>query len=116
MNIKEFLAVVDKGWVRKPQGFRVHFEKMTPDGPVVDYLPGLDQNLQESDVVAWRLAWKLYQSTQSDDPEFGNGKLVNIYVVDEEGRPVKYYATNRHEIFNPHPREDQADNSKPERP
>ncbi|KJS30257.1 MAG: hypothetical protein VR64_16190 [Desulfatitalea sp. BRH_c12] len=103
MKIKELLAVVDKGWIRKPKGFRVHFEKLTSEGPIVDFVPGLDQALMDSDVVAWRSAWKLFQASQSDDAEFGNGKLVNIFVVDEDGRPVKFYATNRHEIFNPHP-------------
>ncbi len=100
MNIKELLSVVDKGWVRKPKGFRVHFEKLTPNGPVTDFVPGTDQALMDSDVVAWRSAWKLFQATQSDDPEFGNGRLVNIYVVDEDNRPVINYATGRYDIFN----------------
>lgn len=112
MNIKEFLAVVDKGWVRKPKGFRVHFQKLTPDGWVTDYLPGKDEKLQESDVVAWRLAWKLFQASRSDDAEFGKGRLVNIYVVDDQDQPVAFYATNRCEIYNPHPRDEQAVDSK----
>lgn len=113
MKIKELLAVVDKGWVQKPKGFRVHFEKLTADGPVADYVPGLKDTLLDSDVVAWRSAWKLFQATQSDDAEFGNGKLVNIFVVDEQNRAVKYYATHRHEVFNPHPGGEKNDAASP---
>lgn len=114
MRIKELLAVVDKGWVHKPKGFRVHFEKMTDSGPITDYVPDLKDALLDSDVVAWRSAWKLYQASQSDDPEFGNRKLVNIFVVDEQNRAVKYYATNRYEVFNPRPGDEKADAASPQ--
>jgi hypothetical protein len=101
MKIKELLAMVDRGWVHKPKGFRVHFEKMNQDGPQTDFVPGLDQDLLDSDVVAWRCAWKLYQATQSAEPEFGGGRLANIHVVDDEGRPVKNYATGNFDVYNP---------------
>ena len=114
MKIKELLATVDKGWVRKPKGFRVRFEKMTADDPVTDHVPALTDALMDSDVVAWRSAWKLLQATQSHDADFGHGKLVNIHVVDEGGRPVKYYATNRYDVFNAHPPEDKEMGLPPE--
>jgi hypothetical protein len=100
MKIAELLDVVDKGWVQKPQGFRVHFQQKTDQEIITDYVPGTDDAPLDSDVVAWRIAWKLYQSTQSDHPDFGQGKLINIYVVDDAGNPVKYYANNRYKVFN----------------
>lgn len=87
--------------VHKPKGFRVHFQRMNEDDPQTDFIPDLDQDMLDSDVVAWRSAWKLYQATQSDEPDFGNGRLANIYVVDEEGRPVKHYATGKLDVYNP---------------
>ena len=86
MNIKELLAVVDKGWIRKPKGFRVHFEKWTPEGPVTDFMPGTDSALMDSDVVAWRSAWKLFQATQSDDPEFGDSRPTFTWWMKTAGR------------------------------
>lgn len=114
MKIKELLATVDKGWVRKPKGFRVRFEKLTADGPVTDHVLPETDALMDSDVVAWRSAWKLLQATRSDDADFGHGKLVNIHVVDEGGRPVKYYATNRYEVFNRHPGGEKAEAASPQ--
>jgi len=63
MKVNEALKVIDGGWVRKPKGFRVHFQKYV-----------------NSDWV-------------TED-------LVNIYVVDDLGHPIKYYASNQFEVFN----------------
>jgi hypothetical protein len=101
MKIAEVLKVIDQGWVQKPAGFRVHFQKKTDLEIITDFVPGTDDAPFDSDVTAWRTAWKLYQSTQSEHPDFGQGKLINIYVVDAAGNPVKYYATNRYEVFKP---------------
>ena len=101
MKVSELLKTTDQGWVKKPKGFRVHFQKLTDGGIVTDFVPGEEESGFDSDVVAWRSAWKLFQVSQSDHPECGNGKLVNIYVVDDEGKPVKYYATNQFDVFNP---------------
>lgn len=109
MKVSELLKSVDLGWVQKPKGFRVHFQQLTDSGPVTDYVPAEDESLFDSDVVAWRSAWKLWQVSQSDHPEMGNGKLVNIYVVDEAGNQVKYYATNQYDVFNPDPSRNKAD-------
>lgn len=54
----------------------------------------------ESDVIAWRLAWKLYEATKSDKPEINDGDFGNIYVVNDSGNPVKFYGTNQLKIYN----------------
>ncbi len=101
MKVAEALKAIDRGWVQKPQGFRVHFQLKTDKGLETDFLPGTDQKPFDSDVVAWRTAWKLYQVSLSGDDQYGNGKMVNIYVVDDQEKPVKYYATGRYQVYNP---------------
>lgn len=100
MKTKEALKIVDKGWVKKRKGFRVHYQKMENSELITDYVPPEEVKPLDSDVVAWRLAWKLSESTKTDSSEIRDGDLINIYVVDEEGNPVNYYATNQPEIFN----------------
>jgi hypothetical protein len=40
-------------------------------------------------------------STQTDGDDITADELVNVYVVDDLGNPIKYYATNKTEVFNP---------------
>ncbi len=101
MKTKEALKIIDEGWIRKRKGFRVHFQKKVNSDFITDYVPDEKDKPLESDVVAWRLAWKLSQATKTDNPESGEGDIVNIFVVDESGIPEKFYGTNRPEIFNP---------------
>jgi len=100
MKVIEALKVIDDGWIRKPKGFRVHFQKHVNSEWVAEYSPGEKEKALNSDVVAWRLAWKLSEATKSDGTEIGEGDLVNIYVVDDLGHPVKHYALNQFEVFN----------------
>ncbi|MBA7698046.1 hypothetical protein ES703_106720 [subsurface metagenome] len=100
MKVSEALKVIDDGWVRKSKGFRVHFQKQEDSEWVTEYSPGEKQKALDSDVAAWRLAWKLAEARKSDTPENDDGALVNIYVVDDLGNPIKYYASNQFEVFN----------------
>ncbi len=100
MKINEALKVIDAGWVRKPKGFRVHFQKRAGAEIVTDYSPGLDDSPLDSDVVAWRLAWKLAQAAKGDSSEKADEAMFNIYVVDDAGNPIRYYATNQVQVFN----------------
>jgi hypothetical protein len=100
MKIKEALDIIDEGWVKKSKGFRVHFQKLVNSEVVTDYAPGVDEDPLDSDVAAWRLAWKLSQVAQSEKPEISTSAMVNIYVVDDLGNPVAYYATNQPKVYN----------------
>ena len=100
MKISEGLEIIKNGWVIKPKGFRVKYQKLVDAALITEYSPGLDQEMLESDVVAWRYAWKLYMATKSDSPEICDGELINILVVDDSDNPIKYYATNQLEVFN----------------
>ena len=100
MKTKEALKIIDERWVKKRKGFRVHFQKMVNAELKTDYIPPEEAKPLDSDVLAWRLAWKLAESTKTDSPEMSDGDVINVYVVDEEGNPVNYYATNQPEVFN----------------
>jgi len=99
VKTKKAMEIIDEGWLRRPKGFRVHFQKMTDSELVADYVPDMKDKPLTSDVVAWRLAWKLSEAAKSQDPEIKDGDIVNIYVVDDEADPVKFYGTNQLEIY-----------------
>ena len=101
MKLKESVKIADQGWIRRRKGFRVHFQRREGSEIVTDYSPGEGEKLIDSDVVAWRLAWKLVQATATDGPEIGEGEMVNVYVVDDMNEPIRYYATHRFDILNP---------------
>ena len=82
------------------KGFRVHFQKMVNSEWVTDYAPGEEEVPLDSDVAAWRLAWKLSQAGKSNPQEMSEGDMVNIYVVDDSGNPIKCYSTNECTILN----------------
>jgi hypothetical protein len=98
MKIDELLAVVDEGWIRKPKGFRVRFQTRSGSGWVTDIMPGANENLLDSDVTAWRAAWKLWQTAKS-----GHAEYVNITVIDDRGELFPSYISGRTEVFNPRP-------------
>ena len=100
MKVAEALKIIDKDWIKKPKGFRVHFQKKVESELITDYVPNEKDKPMESDVIAWRLAWKLSEATKSDKPEINDGDFVNIYVVDDSGNPVKFYGTNQLKIYN----------------
>ena len=100
MKISEGLEVINKGWIIKPKGYRVKYQKLINSELITEYSPDLKDNPMDSDVVAWRYAWKLYMATKSDSPEINDRELINIFVVDDSDNPVKYYTTNQLEVFN----------------
>jgi hypothetical protein len=53
-----------------------------------------------SDVTAWRYAWKLAQSTPLSPDTPQEGDMVNIFVVDQNNQPIVFYATGKKEILN----------------
>ncbi len=100
MKTKEALKIIDENWVKKRKGFRVHFQKMVDSELITDYVPPLEVKPLDSDVLAWRLAWKLAEATKTQTSDINDGEIINVYVVDDDGHPIYYYATNRPEIFN----------------
>jgi len=100
MKSAEAYKIIDEGWTKKRKGFRVRFQKQVASEIITDYFPDMDDGPWLSEIAIWRMAWKLAESKKSDTPDISAGDLVNIYVIEDEGNPIKYYATNRFEIFN----------------
>jgi hypothetical protein len=100
MKIADGLKIIENGWIRKPKGFRVRFHKLTEAGIEVGLSPHLDEAPLNSDVTAWRYAWKLWQATMQGSLNGEPGALYNITVVDDQERPFRFYGTGNFEIFN----------------
>ena len=100
MKSAEAYKIIDEGWVKKRKGFRVHFQKQVDSKIITDYFPDLEKDPWLSEVAIWRMAWRLAESKNSDTPDISAGDLVNIYVAEDGGNPVRYYATNQFEVFN----------------
>ena len=99
MKYNEAIKIIDEGWVRKCKGFRVCFQKQSNDEIITDYVPDSDEKPLESDVVAWRLAWKLAQAQKGDGTEPDGEKCFNIFVVDDLNNPIIHYGTGESEVF-----------------
>lgn len=100
MKLAQGLKVIAKGWVGKPKGFRVKYQKLVDSKLVTEYSPGLDDSTLDSDVTTWRYAWKLFKASKSESREIVTDELVNITVVDDSDRQIAYYVTGKPETFN----------------
>ena len=100
MKSVEAYKIIDEGWTKKRTGFRVRFQKQVDSEIITDYFPDMDDGPWLSEIAIWRMAWKLAESKKSDTPDISAGDLVNVYVIDHEDNPVKYYATGKFEVFN----------------
>lgn len=100
MNLKEIYKVVDENWTKKRPGYRVQFQQKVDAEILTITVPDLEQASWPSDVATWRFAWRMAEARQTNPPDINGGDFVNITVVDDEGHPVKYYATNQFKTFN----------------
>ena len=100
MKIGKALKVIDEGWVQKDKGYRVRYQRQTDGGIETEYTPGLDDTPLDSDVSAWRTAWKMVQATQSENANFGEGHMINVTVVNDQGDQIRYYKTNEQKVYN----------------
>jgi hypothetical protein len=100
MKMVEALNAIDRSWIKKKEGFRVVFQKKSGAEFITEHCPGEAEKPMDSNVAAWRLAWKLAQAGKPCDDKIRDGDMVNIHVVDETGARVRYYATNDFDVFN----------------
>ena len=101
MKIADGLKIIENGWIRKPEGFRVRFHQRTESGFAVGYSPPPEDAPLTSDVTAWRYAWKLWQATRNEAQSGETGGLYNIVVVNTENESIPFYASGKPETFNP---------------
>ena len=100
MKIAQGLKIIEKGWIAKPKEFRVRYQKLVDSELVTEYSPRLEDAALDSDVTAWRYAWKLFKATETQSSEITEDELANITVVDDSDNSVIYYVTGEKEIFN----------------
>ncbi|CAD7840891.1 MAG: hypothetical protein [Olavius algarvensis Delta 4 endosymbiont] len=100
MDFKDIYKLVDANRAQKRTGYRVQFQQKVDAEIVIITVPPLEEESWPSDVATWRFAWRIAEARLSDPPDIDAGDLVNITVVDDQGRPVKYYATNQLHSFN----------------
>ncbi len=100
MKLKEAMEKIGAGWIQRPKGFRVRFERREGDQWISDVFPSEGEALLTSDVMAWELARRFSESTRSSSGETETD-FSSITVVDQEGRPVKFYGTNAIRVLNP---------------
>jgi len=101
MKIADGLKLIENGWIRKPKGFRVRFHRRTEAGFEAGLSPPPEAAPLNSDVTAWRYAWKLWQATQAAAETEDPGALYNITVVDDQDLPFRFYGTGECETYNP---------------
>ncbi len=83
MEIKEAMEIMEG----RPIGFRVHFEKVGGGSLTSDFFPNREEKLISTEIEAWRLANSFSTHTF--------GKYVNIYVIDQNFRPVPGYEAKK---------------------
>jgi hypothetical protein len=101
MRVGDALKRIDAGWVHKPKGFRVRFDIIKNGQWETDYSPDESGEALDSDVTAWRLAWKMVQTCQSEPADLKEGDLANITVVDDQGKGIRSYLTGEYEVYRP---------------
>lgn len=101
MKIADGLKLIEHGWIRKPEGFRVRFHRQTEAGIEAGLSPPPEAAPLNSDVTAWRYAWKLWQATRTAAETGAPGALYNITVVDDQDRPFRFYGSGEFETYNP---------------
>lgn len=101
MKIADGLKLIENGWIRKPKGFRVRFHRQTEAGIEAVLSPPPEAAPLNSDVTAWRYAWKLWQATRAAAETGEPGALYNITVVDDQDLPFRFYGTGDFETYNP---------------
>jgi len=111
MKIADGLKLIENGWIRKPKGFRVRFDRQTEAGIEAGLSPPPDAAALNSDVTAWRYAWKLWQATQAAAETGDPGALYNITVVDDQDRPFRFYGSGDFETYNLKPFADDGSNA-----
>jgi hypothetical protein len=101
MDLKEAMQMIGKGWIQRPKGFRVRFERRQGEQWVSDSFPSEGETLLTSDVMAWELARRFAEATRKGATSEAEGAITSITVVDDKGSPVTFYGTNAIRVLNP---------------
>jgi hypothetical protein len=101
MELKKAMQMIGAGWIQRPRGFRVRFERRQGEQLVSDFFPSETETLLSSDVMAWELARRFAEATGKGATGEAEGAITSITVVDDKGSPVRFYGTNTIRVLNP---------------
>jgi len=101
MELKEAMKMIANGWIQRPKGFRVRFERRQGDQWISDTFPSEGEALLTSDVMAWELARRFAEATGKGGTGEAEGEISSITVVDHTGSPVNFYGTDAIRVLNP---------------
>jgi hypothetical protein len=101
MELKEAMKVIGAGWIQRPKGFRVRFERRQGDQWVTDSFPSETEALLTSDIMAWELARRFAEAAKKESAGKSEGDISSITVVDDKGSPVRFYGTDAVRVLNP---------------
>jgi len=101
MDLKEAMKMIGAGWIQRPKGFRVRFERRQGNEWISDFFPSEEEPLLTSDVMAWELARRFAEAIKKEATGEAEGEISSITVVDDKGRPVTFYGTDGILVLNP---------------
>jgi len=101
MDLKEAMQKIGAGWIQRPKGFRVRFERKEGDQWIPDVFPSVGEAFLTSDVMAWELARRFAEATRNKVIGKADGDISSITVVDDKGSPVRFYGTDAIRVLNP---------------
>jgi hypothetical protein len=101
MDLKEAMKIIGAGWIQRPKGFRVRFERRQGDQWISDAFPSEREPLLTSDVMAWELARRFAEAVRKEATGEAEGEISSITVVDDKGRAVTFYGTDGILVLNP---------------
>lgn len=89
MKMTEVADVIKtyKDHMKRPKGYRVHFEKFDGKFLTTDYFPESNEPLIHDEDDAWTMALQFAEAT--------TGRCLNIYVVDQDWNPVPGYTLRK---------------------
>lgn len=93
----EVLKLSDTAWVAKRKGFRIRCDQYLEGERTQVLMPSASEAPMDSDVAAWRVAYKLGANEQIADD--GKPLYVNVTVVDDQGEPIEYFVTGQTHTF-----------------
>jgi hypothetical protein len=101
MDLKEAMQMIGAGWIQRPKGFRVRFDRWHEGQWIPESFPSERESLFNSDVMAWELARRFAEATGKTTTEESEGDISEITVVDHTGTPVRFYGTDAIRVLNP---------------
>ena len=101
MKFTEAAEIIREEWIQRDKGYRVSLERREGAEWIHDMCPQEDEKPLTSEITAWELARRLAKAKGCDDDDYRDGDMVNLFVVNDRGEPIRFYGTNEFHVLNP---------------